>query len=49
MTRRTSVFSADDAGGRGLSVRAVESAEAGLDLLAHEEFFMVITDARLGG
>ncbi len=31
------------------SVRAVESAEEGLNLLAHEEFFMVITDARLGG
>lgn len=30
-------------------VRAVESAEEGLNLLAHEEFFMVITDARLGG
>jgi DNA-binding NtrC family response regulator len=30
-------------------VRSVESAEAGLDLLAHEEFFMVVTDARLGG
>ena len=28
---------------------AVESAEEGLNLLTHEEFFMVITDARLGG
>ena len=33
----------------GYTVRAVESAEAGLDLLAGEEVFMVITDARLGG
>ena len=31
------------------AARAVESAEEGLTLLAHEEFFMVITDARLGG
>ncbi len=31
------------------AVRAVESAEEGMNLLAHEEFFMVITDARLGG
>jgi len=31
------------------SVRAVESAEEALGLLAHEDFFMVITDARLGG
>ncbi len=31
------------------SVRAAESAEEALNLLAHEEFFMVITDARLGG
>ncbi len=30
-------------------VRAVESAEEGMNLLASEEFFMVITDARLGG
>jgi DNA-binding NtrC family response regulator len=29
--------------------RAVESAEEALNLLAQEEFFMVITDARLGG
>jgi DNA-binding NtrC family response regulator len=33
----------------GYAARAVESAEAALELLAHEEFFMVITDARLGG
>jgi DNA-binding NtrC family response regulator len=33
----------------GYSVRAVESAEAALEILAQEEFFMVITDARLGG
>ena len=31
------------------STRAVESAEEALALLAGEEFFMVITDARLGG
>ena len=31
------------------SVRAVESAEDALALLGSEEFFMVITDARLGG
>ena len=30
-------------------VRAVESAEEALGLLEREEFFMVITDARLGG
>ncbi len=30
-------------------VQAVESAEAGLALLAREDFLMVITDARLGG
>src|SRR5271157_4244050 len=30
-------------------VRAVESAEEALNLLAREDFFMVITDARLGG
>ncbi|MCU0783822.1 MAG: sigma-54 dependent transcriptional regulator [Verrucomicrobia bacterium] len=36
-------------GDEGYAVRAVESAEEGLSLLAHEEFFMVITDARLGG
>ena len=33
----------------GYPVRAVESAEEALSLLAHEEVFMVITDARLGG
>jgi len=33
----------------GYAVRAVESAEAALDILEREEFFMVITDARLGG
>jgi DNA-binding NtrC family response regulator len=33
----------------GYSVRTVESAEAALELLARDEVFMVITDARLGG
>src|SRR5271170_681215 len=33
----------------GHAVRAVESAEEALELLLSEEFFMVITDARLGG
>jgi len=33
----------------GYAVRAVESAEEALRLLPREEFFMVITDARLGG
>src|SRR5882724_414675 len=33
----------------GYTARAVESAEQGLRLLAQESFFMVITDARLGG
>jgi two-component system, NtrC family, response regulator len=33
----------------GYAVRAVESAEEGINLLEREEFFMVITDARLGG
>src|SRR5512136_1743742 len=33
----------------GYPVRTVESAEEALSLLAHEEVFMVITDARLGG
>src|SRR5437870_645519 len=33
----------------GYAVRAVESAEAALDLLAREETLLVITDARLGG
>jgi DNA-binding NtrC family response regulator len=36
-------------GAEGYSVHAVESAEEGLNLLAREDFFMVITDARLGG
>ena len=31
------------------SARTVESAEEALNLLAQEDFFMVITDARLGG
>ena len=35
--------------GEGYVARAVESAEAALEMLTHEEFFMVITDARLGG
>src|SRR5262245_3878102 len=33
----------------GYTAHAVESAEQGLAVLAQEEFFMVITDARLGG
>ncbi|MBI3880259.1 MAG: sigma-54-dependent Fis family transcriptional regulator [Verrucomicrobia bacterium] len=33
----------------GFDVRAVDSAEAALKLVGQEEFFMVITDARLGG
>jgi DNA-binding NtrC family response regulator len=33
----------------GYAARAVESAEEALQILAREEFFMVITDARLGG
>jgi DNA-binding NtrC family response regulator len=33
----------------GYGVRLVESAEGALSLLEREEFFMVITDARLGG
>ncbi len=36
-------------GDEGFSVRAVESAEEALERLEREEFFMVITDARLGG
>jgi DNA-binding NtrC family response regulator len=35
--------------GEAYAARAVESAEEALTLLAREEFFMVITDARLGG
>jgi len=33
----------------GYLVRAAESAEQALEMLGHEAFFMVITDARLGG
>jgi DNA-binding NtrC family response regulator len=33
----------------GYTARAAESAEEALQLLAQEDFFMVITDARLGG
>src|SRR5438105_4173866 len=33
----------------GYAAQAVDSAEQGLKLLGSEEFFMVITDARLGG
>jgi DNA-binding NtrC family response regulator len=33
----------------GYAARTVESAEEALELLGQEEFFMVITDARLGG
>ena len=33
----------------GYAARPVESAEEALELLAREEFFMIITDARLGG
>ena len=36
-------------GDEGYGVRAAESAEEALALLKHEQFFMVITDARLGG
>src|SRR3954465_15575956 len=36
-------------GHEGYEYRAVESAEQALKLLENEEFFMVITDARLGG
>lgn len=36
-------------GDEGYAVRAIESAEGALELLAQEDFFMVITDARLGG
>jgi len=35
--------------GENYAAVTVESAEEGLNLLTHEEFFMVITDARLGG
>ena len=33
----------------GYAVKSVESAERAMELLGQEEFFMVITDARLGG
>jgi DNA-binding NtrC family response regulator len=33
----------------GYAVRAVESAEEALEVLGREDFFMVLTDARLGG
>ena len=36
-------------GDEGYVARPVESAEEGLELLEREAFFMVITDARLGG
>jgi DNA-binding NtrC family response regulator len=36
-------------GDEGYAVRTAESAEQALELLAQEPFFMVITDARLGG
>ena len=36
-------------GDEGYAVQAAESAEEALKLLANGEFFMVITDARLGG
>src|SRR5437667_12650324 len=36
-------------GDEGYPVRAVDSAEEAMTLLAREECFMVITDARLGG
>jgi len=36
-------------GDEGYAVRAVDSAEAALATLAREEFFMAITDARMGG
>ncbi len=35
--------------GEGYAVRAADSAEAGLKLLDAEDFFMVVSDARLGG
>ncbi len=36
-------------GAEGYTVKTVESAEEALRLIAHEAFFMVITDAQLGG
>ena len=35
--------------GESYEVRLADSAEAGLKLIQQETFFMVITDARLGG
>ena len=34
---------------KGYAIRSVESAEEGLELLRQQEFFLVVTDARLGG
>ncbi len=45
MRRSLQMMLADE----GYAVRAAESAEEALGLLAQEAFFMVITDARLGG
>ena len=45
MRRSLSTMLADE----GYAVRAAESAEEALGLLARENFFMVVTDARLGG
>jgi DNA-binding NtrC family response regulator len=45
MRRSLATMLADE----GYVVRAAESAEAALNLLTQENFFMVITDARLGG
>jgi DNA-binding NtrC family response regulator len=45
MRRSLQMMLADE----GYAVRAAESAEEALGLLAQESFFMVITDARLGG
>ncbi|MGA3265909.1 MAG: sigma-54 dependent transcriptional regulator [Verrucomicrobiota bacterium] len=45
MRRSLQTVLADD----GFQVRTAESAEEALDLMANGEFFMVITDARLGG
>ena len=36
-------------GDEGYATRAVESAEAALELLGREDFFMIVSDARLGG
>ena len=35
--------------GESYAVRLADSAEVGLKLIQQENFFMVITDARLGG